>query len=62
MLYLGSALEGLRGTFFRQAMFADFEREVHAASDRGESLTRREHDPMLRRDPAAAYHGDAQAW
>lgn len=39
MLYLGSALENLRGTFFRQAMFADFERTVHAKVDKGESLT-----------------------
>ena len=35
MLYLDSALENLRGTFFRQAMFAAFEREVHARVDRG---------------------------
>ena len=39
MLYLGSALENLRGTFFRQAMFAEFERTVHAMVDKGESLT-----------------------
>ncbi|MEO8101475.1 MAG: M3 family oligoendopeptidase, partial [Betaproteobacteria bacterium] len=39
MLYLGSALEALRGAFFRQAMFAEFEREAHARVDRGESLT-----------------------
>lgn len=39
LLYLGSALETLRGTFFRQAMFAEFEREVHARVDRGEPLS-----------------------
>ncbi len=39
LFYLGTALEGLRGTFFRQAMFAEFERNVHARVDRGESLT-----------------------
>lgn len=39
LLYLGSALENLRGTFFRQAMFAEFEREVHARIGRGEPLT-----------------------
>lgn len=39
LLYLGSALENLRGTFFRQAMFADFEREVHKQVDQGGSLT-----------------------
>src|SRR5262249_33613156 len=33
LLYLGSALEGLRGTFFRQAMFAEFERDIHARVD-----------------------------
>jgi oligoendopeptidase F len=39
LLYLGSALEGLRGTFYRQAMFGEFERNVHARVDAGESLT-----------------------
>src|SRR3546814_9944581 len=39
LFYLGSALEGLRTTYFRQAMFAAFEREVHARADRGEALT-----------------------
>ena len=37
--YLGSALETLRGTFFRQAMLAEFERKIHAAVDAGETLT-----------------------
>jgi oligoendopeptidase F len=39
LFYLGSALEGLRATFFRQAMFAEFERKIHATADRGEPLT-----------------------
>src|SRR5882672_9102816 len=34
LLYLGSALENLRGTFFRQAMFAEFERDIHARVDK----------------------------
>jgi len=59
LLYLGSALENLRGTFYRQAMFADFERDVHARVDRGESLTgtdlTRMYGEILKR-----YHGDAQ--
>jgi oligoendopeptidase F len=38
LFYLGSALEQLRGTFFRQAMFAEFERAVHARVDKGEPL------------------------
>jgi oligoendopeptidase F len=39
MLYLGSALEGLRGTFFRQAMFGEFELRVHEMVDSGQPLT-----------------------
>jgi oligoendopeptidase F len=59
LLYLGSALENMRGTFFRQAMFADFEREVHARVDRGESLTG-EALTKLYGDILKRYHGDAQ--
>ncbi|NDI84018.1 oligoendopeptidase F [Undibacterium crateris] len=59
LLYLGSALENLRGTFFRQAMFADFEREVHAKVDKGESLTgeglSQIYSGILKR-----YHGDQE--
>jgi oligoendopeptidase F len=36
---LGSYLESLRGTFFRQAMFAEFELAIHEAVERGEALT-----------------------
>lgn len=39
LYYLGTSLENLRGTFFRQAMFAEFERDMHARVDRGEPLT-----------------------
>jgi len=39
LLYLGSALENLRGTFFRQAMFAEFERSIHARVDAGEPMS-----------------------
>lgn len=39
LYYLGYALEQLRGTFFRQAMFAEFERNIHARVDKGEPLT-----------------------
>jgi oligoendopeptidase F len=59
VLYLGSALENLRGTFFRQAMFADFEQQVHAKVDAGESLTgealTKIYGTLLKR-----YHGDAE--
>jgi oligoendopeptidase F len=39
LFYLGRALEQLRATFWRQAMFAEFERKVHAVVDAGEPLT-----------------------
>jgi oligoendopeptidase F len=39
LLYLGSALENLRVTFYRQAMFAEFERSVHARVDAGEPMS-----------------------
>jgi len=59
LLYLGSALEQLRGTFFRQAMFGEFEQRVHAAADAGQPLTGAQltkiYGELLRR-----YHGDAQ--
>jgi oligoendopeptidase F len=59
LLYLGSALEGLRATFFRQAMFAEFERNVHARVDAGESLTgdalTKTYCELLKR-----YHGASQ--
>jgi oligoendopeptidase F len=59
LLYLGAALEGLRGTFFRQAMLAEFEAAIHAKVDQGGSLTGEEitaiYDGILKR-----YHGDAE--
>ena len=59
MIYLDSALESLRGTFFRQAMFAAFERDIHSRVDKGESLTgealTKIYGGILKR-----YHGDAQ--
>jgi oligoendopeptidase F len=57
LFYLGSALENLRGTFFRQVMFAEFERNIHARVDGGESLTgealTKTYCEILKR-----YHGD----
>lgn len=39
LFYLGNALEQIRATFFRQAMFAEFERSIHARVDAGEPLS-----------------------
>jgi oligoendopeptidase F len=56
LYYLGSHLEGLRGTFFRQTMFAEFELAIHEAGERGEALTSEKlsklYGELLRR-----YHG-----
>jgi oligoendopeptidase F len=58
LLYLGSALENLRATFFRQAMFAEFERETHRRVDAGDTMSgegfTRLYGELLHR-----YHGDA---
>jgi oligoendopeptidase F len=35
---LNQYLEGFKGTVYRQTMFAEFEKEAHAASERGEAL------------------------
>ena len=59
LLFLGSALEGLRATFFRQAMFAEFEQKVHDTVDKGGALTgdqlTRIYGEIQRR-----YHGDKE--
>ena len=59
LFLLGSYLEGLRGTFFRQAMFAEFELAIHEAEEKGEALTGARlssmYGELLRR-----YHGTAQ--
>lgn len=39
LFYLGSALEGLRGTFYRQAMFGEFELAIHQRVEAGDALT-----------------------
>ena len=58
LLYLGSALENYRATFFRQAMFAEFEREAHARADSGEALSGASFT-RLYGDLQRRYHGDA---
>jgi oligoendopeptidase F len=58
LYYLGSALENLRATFFRQAMFAEFELAIHEQVEKGGSLSGQQltkiYGELLRR-----YHGDA---
>ena len=39
LFYLGTALEAVRATFFRQVMFAEFELEMHELAEQGEALS-----------------------
>lgn len=39
LYYLGTALESLRTTYFRQALFAEFELRIHEKVEKGEPLT-----------------------
>jgi oligoendopeptidase F len=39
LFYLGSGLESLRGTFYRQTLFAEFELALYEAVERGEALS-----------------------
>ncbi len=59
LYYLGSALEGLRGTFFRQAMFAEFELAIHETVEKGGALSGQRlsqiYGDLLRR-----HHGHAE--
>jgi len=59
LFYLGSALESLRTTFFRQTMFAEFELALYEAVERGEALSGERisnmYGEILRR-----YHGHDQ--
>jgi oligoendopeptidase F len=57
LFYLSEAVERLRGAFFRQTMFAEFELQVHDALQRGEAVTGKRmtqlYCGLLRK-----YHGD----
>jgi len=53
---LNHYLEQFRGTVFRQTMFAEFEKEIHAAAERNESLTA-EYISRIYRDLNLKYFG-----
>jgi len=59
LYYLGTALENLRATFFRQAMFAEFELAIHEQVEKGGSLSG-EQLSKIYGDLLRLYHGDAQ--
>lgn len=56
---LSQELENIRGTFFRQAMFAEFELKAHEAVEKGEPVTG-ESLSKIYLDLLKRYHGDAQ--
>ena len=59
LFYLGEALEQMRGTFFRQTMFAEFELATHDAVERGEALTGTKMTEIYC-DLLKRYHGAAE--
>lgn len=56
LFYLGQQMENIRGTFFRQTMFAEFELNAHDAAERGEGLSG-EKFTSIYYDLLSRYHG-----
>lgn len=56
LFYLGQGLENLRGTFFRQTMFAEFELALYEAVENGEALSGARITQMYS-DILRRYHG-----
>ncbi len=59
LFFLNQAVETIRTTFFRQAMFAEFEMRAHEAGERKEALTG-EAFSKIYLDLLKRYYGDAQ--
>jgi oligoendopeptidase F len=58
LFYLGQQMEQFRGTFFRQAMFAEFELAIHDRAEAGEGLSGEKFTGIYR-DLLTRYHGPA---
>lgn len=56
LYYIDRALEGIRGTFFRQTMFAEFELKIHELAEAGEALSGRRMTEIYL-DLLKKYHG-----
>jgi oligoendopeptidase F len=56
LYYLGMQLEGMRGTFYRQAMFAEFELAAHDKAEAGEGMSGEKFSAMYL-DLLKRYHG-----
>ncbi|HZW60548.1 MAG TPA: oligoendopeptidase F [Woeseiaceae bacterium] len=59
LYYLGFGLESMRGTFFRQTMFAEFELALYEAVERGEALSGERISEMYA-ELVRRYHGHDQ--
>jgi len=59
LFLLGSALDNMRGTLFRQTLFAEFEVRIHEMAEKGESLTG-DNMSELYGKLLREYYGDAQ--
>lgn len=59
LYYLGMALEAVRGTWFRQTMFAEFELKIHEESEAGKPLSGARMSEIYC-DLLKKYHGDAE--
>jgi oligoendopeptidase F len=59
LFLLGSSLDGLRTTLFRQTLFAEFELKIHERAEQGEPLTGEKLSELYLR-LVKDYYGDAQ--
>ena len=59
LYYLGEGLELIRGTFFRQTMFGEFQLAIHEEVEKGNALSGKRMTEMYC-DLLKRYHGDAQ--
>jgi oligoendopeptidase F len=59
LYYLGMALETMRGTWFRQTMFAEFELKIHEEAEAGKPLSGARMTEIYC-DLLKKYHGDAE--
>jgi oligoendopeptidase F len=56
LFFLGRELEALRGTFFRQSMFAEFELRIHETVEQGDTLSA-DRFTKIYSELQRAYHG-----
>lgn len=59
LYYLGEGLELIRGTFFRQTMFGEFQLAIHEEVEKGNALTGKRMTEIYC-DLLKHYHGDAE--